>query len=160
MVFAEKIINWFVPNIKKGILGLILFIYFFFRFRDPLGYEIPLLVLIIAAYVLSCVLVTFYTSIKRKVIAVSVIAVLIILLLGVDAMIINNTINKPSLECVVDTDCIAYIEGGDLCSASCAQKDWEAYSPLVRSVFAAEENCEPIVCACVNSVCVVNSSEK
>lgn len=174
MAIPEKIKSFFKPSTVKIILTIVILIYaFYVAFMvSPWGHSsspIPVLLfmplmfggilsLILAIpyfYVLSCLIVLLFNSIKTKKWLLILVIIVFILLTGIDEPIVNNTINSPDYSCSVDSDCIVKsISKGWCGNPQCVNQDWEYYDSMINSVFALSCGQPLLSCSCVENKCI------
>ncbi len=106
-------------------------------------------------YTLSCLIVSFYDSIKRNKWFLITAFLVVFLFFGLDEPIVNNTINRPDYSCSIDTDCaVRTVSKGGCAGYKCVNEGWTYYDSMVNSAFALSCFQEIIVCSCVEQKCV------
>lgn len=113
-----------------------------------------LLIVIPYSYLLACILVAIFDSIKERKIILVLAVILFVTLIGLDEPIINKTINKPNYSCTVDSDCsVKIISKGGCGINECVNQDWEYYDSVINNVSAL---CAQVLktCTCVENRCV------
>jgi len=85
--------------------------------------------------------------------------VIFIFLTGFDQIIVNLTINRPILNCNVDSDCAEKHTSRSPCGNKiCANSDWNLYESAIQNVYASFGfQCSNPVCACEQNKCVTQS---
>jgi len=174
MIVSEKVKLFFKPSKVKIILTIVILIYAFYAafMVSPWGHSpspIPVLlfmplimfigifslILIIPySYVISCLIVLLFNSIKTKKWLLILVIVVFILLTGIDEPVVNNSINSPDYSCSVDSDCVVKsISKGWCGNPQCVNQDWEYYDSMINSVFALSCAQPLLSCSCVENKC-------
>jgi hypothetical protein len=173
MAVPEKIKSFFKPSALKIILTIVILIYAFYAafMVYPWGHSpspIPVLLfmplmfagilsLILAipySYLISCLIVLLFNSIKTKKWLLVLVIVVFVLLTGIDEPVLNNTINSPDYSCSVDSDCVVKsISKGWCGNPQCVNQDWEYYDSVINSVFALSCRMPLYSCSCVENRC-------
>ena len=96
---------------------------------------------------------------KKLVIVIIAIIIIIFFIFGLDAFLINSTINKQDFSCETSADCIEEYASGSSRSCPavrCLNNNWKSYEPIVTKVFALSCAAPMAYCTCEENQCVAN----
>jgi len=104
----------------------------------------------------------------KKWIIVIIIIIVLFFLVGLDSILINNTINKPNFECENSADCIEEVYGStydngitfSCATVRCLNKEWKPYNPIIKQVLGLSCAAPIAYCTCERNQCVVNKYPK
>jgi len=173
MAIPEKIKSFLKPNVIKIVLSIVILIYAFdATFMNSLGGHstspfpflifmplmftgiLSLILVIPYSYILSCLVVLLFNSIKTKKWLFVLVLLVFILLTGIDESVVNSTINRPDYSCSVDSDCVVKsISKGWCGNLQCVNQDWKYYDSMINSIFALSCRQPLLSCSCVENKC-------
>ena len=118
------------------------------------------LFLIPISVMLAAGAVFLFDRIRHNRFAVIGVLLLFALLLGFDEPLVNTTINRPTMTCDSDADCVRTQTSFGYCGTyRCANEDWTYYESLIRQVSGLSCVYQPIRCSCSENRCVTERDE-